>query len=503
MDKYQRQNSKLEDKDQCLVKTPFGRGLVTRTRFCAYGKEENESKINFYYALSNSKYKQIQEIRLVNWSSGTLFSSNDYPTIEPEVGFDVISQFGRGIISDIIPSTQTENELPKNDGHQANSTDTKDIKYVITLTSWRLANRSLVKCYLNKKSFRVVRKKFKHEMSAYEKVSMGKSKKKEATQQFIQSDYNKALVLYSEAIGFVRYVQHNANSTNELRADLLELMVTCNNNAATCCMKLKQWQEAKRFAKNALVLLDALYGKRGMKIHSVLGKDGISDAKLFGEWKGKSLVIVAKALMNSKDYEQAIEWLKKAKDWIDPYVLTTNQNSETYNSTIQKSKEIFASSQSTLSSMEKEINRLLHTCMQRKKAVNEKEKKRAKAMFGTKSSAKTKDSISNANSSKLENNTNGANESKPTNNGSNNNDAQVKDDILASNQPFSILKTKSSSMESSNEPIRKVKFEGLKEIDDNNDDADDEPWYLEHKEALIVTGTVLALGASLFLRPRK
>ena len=89
---------------------------------------------------------------------------------------------------------------------------------------------------------------------------------------FAEKDYTAALETYARAVDAVRYVQHNKQSSNEVRADLLVVMVTCSNNAATCCLQLKQWTEACNYAKNTLVLIDALEEKYGMKIHTILTK---------------------------------------------------------------------------------------------------------------------------------------------------------------------------------------------------------------------------------------
>jgi len=484
--RHQKRISDPEDIDQRLVITSYGKGLVVRTRNS--GRETNAEKINsiqkpYEYFSSSSKKIGIQEIRLLDWHSATLYSSADISSITPEIGFDVISQFGRGIITGI---NDVESKLPK--------------KYVISLTSWRLANRSLVKCYLTESSFCVVRKKVRREMNAYDKVMYAQKRKKDAAIQFSKGEYSPALMSYSDAVNVVRYVQHDSSSTNELRADLLEVMVTCNNNAATCCIKLKQWNEAKRFSTNAMILLDALYNKRGMKIHGILNKDGLTDPKLFGEWRGKSLTIVAKSWMNLKDYEQAIQWLKKAKECINPYFTGKSRN------------EASEPSQKILMIMDKEINKLLHHSMQKKKAIDKKEKLRAKAMFGgppssTSSNTSSKKVVANRNRENistqefLQIDTNKSKiKSLP--------DEKVENDLTGDDQPSPTSILRQPSFKESDTKIKnehRVKFgEGVKEGNEyiEEDDEFDEPWYKEHKEALIIAGAFLA-GATLFLRPRK
>lgn len=501
----QQQNNTPEDKDQRLVRTPYGKGLVVRTRFRK--REEtvqstNEVQKYYEYFSPNPKGIQIHEIRLLDWQSATLYSSANLTSITPEVGHDVISQYGRGIISEIIDPNpdDVESKLPK--------------KFLISLTSWRLANRSLVKCYLTESSFCVVRRKLRREMNAYDKVTYAQNRKKEAAVQFANAEYNPALLSYSDAVNAVRYVQHDSSSSNEIRADLLEVMVTCNNNAATCCIKLKQWNEAKRFATNAMILLDALYNKRGMKIHGILNKDGITDAKLFGEWRGKSLTNIAKTWMHLKDYEQGIQWLKKAKESINPYILHRDVDMSPAKKKIVENHQYY-SSQTILTRMDKEINKLLHHSLQKKKAIDKKEKLRAKAMFGGSSfSNPTKEMP------KLSVNDGERKEASPTKD-SNTKNKDLENKALKDTKNIkdvtenghhsrpSILRrpsiTTNGLNDSRNNNERRVQFgEGVKKANEyiDEDDEIEEPWYKEHKEALIIAGTFLA-GAALLLRPKK
>ena len=330
-----------------------------------------------------------------------------------------------------------------------------------------------------------------------------------------KSDHSQALITYSDAINSVRYVQHDSNSTNELRADLLEVMVTCNNNAATCCIKLKQWNEAKRFATNAMILLDALYNKRGMKIHTILNKDGITDAKLFGEWKGKSLLMIAKSWINQKDYEKAIQVLKEGKKALQPYLQKPNGNSVN-----KKGMPDFSSSQTALTSMDKEINKLLYISMQKRKEVSVKEKKRARAMFGgaNSSSSSTKTEVTTGNDKEPISSSNGLNSSPTRITNTNTNETDVSSN--RSRRRPSILKNKTPSPTKTNENDnddngnvnssshsdrgdRRVSFDETVKTNDFSDEEEEEPWYQEHKEALIVAGVFLAAGATMLLRPKK
>lgn len=321
-----------EDKDQKLVETPYGKGLVLRTRKHLDG---------------------VQEVELLDWKvanntgphrPATLYTSSKLASVKPASGDDVLTIYGRGQI------------LELRDNDQA----------VVLLSSWRLAGRSRVKCYLSLSSLSVVRPKKLFEMDVYERVEHGQKLKKEATEFFQRKEYEKALNVYSHAVDAVRYVQHKRDSSNEVRADLLVLMITCSNNAGTCCTKLQKWDDSIKLAKSALVLIEALEEKKGKKIHTFLNQEGVSDIKIFGEWKVKSYIITARSLSEKGDSSEAIEVLKKAQD----VILTMLANVPNGDLSI---KQLLVNG--------KEVKKLYATCRDQKKAQLQKEKQRAQAMF--------------------------------------------------------------------------------------------------------------------------
>jgi len=138
-------------------------------------------------------------------------------------------------------------------------------------------------------------------------------------------------------------------------------MITCCNNAGTCCYQLKQWEECYKFGQNALVLLNALYRKRaGSKLVDLLRNDGFSDAKLFGIWRVKSLLLISRGLLGRSLTEDAIETLKTASGIIATY------------------KQIEAA----LFPLEKEVRNTYNRCRHQNGLDRQKEKRRAVAMFG-------------------------------------------------------------------------------------------------------------------------
>eukprot|EP00555_Chaetoceros_dichaeta_P014662 CAMPEP_0198276000 /NCGR_PEP_ID=MMETSP1447-20131203/65076_1 /TAXON_ID=420782 /ORGANISM="Chaetoceros dichaeta, Strain CCMP1751" /LENGTH=475 /DNA_ID=CAMNT_0043970915 /DNA_START=102 /DNA_END=1526 /DNA_ORIENTATION=- len=165
---------------------------------------------------------------------------------------------------DDTTSTTSDSSIPQHQNQIQNQKERVLTKYQIELTSWRLAGRSTVKCYLFQPSHptpaptptsptsppstittppptqtvRAIRPKTLSEMSPHEKVHLALHQKQKASLSFATRSFPAALHLYASAVDAVRYVQHDSQSTNECRADLIDVMVTCSNNAATCCVQL-------------------------------------------------------------------------------------------------------------------------------------------------------------------------------------------------------------------------------------------------------------------------
>ena len=330
-----------EDKVQFIVQTPYGRGLVIRTR-----KATKEAP-------------QMRQIELVEWkhaaeqsNSGTktgvikpqyLYSTADFPSVPAKVGDEVMCTFGRGKVTEIrIPNS--------NDNDTSNEPQTT---IVVLLSSWRLARRSRVSLYLRPDAVRVVRPKKIYEMTVHERIDAALAFKDQAAKEFSAKDYQTAVQSYAKAID----------------ADLLVVMFTCTNNAGMCARHLGKWEESSNFGKNAEVLLDAMEQKKGMKIHSILVQDGYSDVQTFGVWKVKALMLQARALAEKQEFDKTIEILKKAHEIITTHA--TEANAKEHGASVK-----------TLRNLEKEVHKLHTRSKERKSLQIKKEKQRAAAMFG-------------------------------------------------------------------------------------------------------------------------
>ena len=337
--------------------------------------------------------------------SDIMYTTEKLDSVDPVAGDDVICSVGRGRVTKIISvkilkkqnqhcgddNTGGDKRCNDDDDNDAEQKQVRELlKYEVELTSWRLAGRRKVKCYMYKQALQVVRKKMLSEMNAQERVDFAQRQKASAAKVFKDKQYQHALNLYAGAVDSVRFVQHDDSSSNETRADLVEVMVTCSNNASTCCAQLGRWPEAAKFAQNALILLDALIDKKGGCIHTILISDvqdggcGLCDAKLFGEWRVKSYILIARSLSEKKDYSGAIEILRRARNIIVEYSVVGGSGDggdggikPTGNADRTKA------SVAHLRVQDKELRRLITSYMEHKKAEKKKEKQRAQAMFGS------------------------------------------------------------------------------------------------------------------------
>jgi hypothetical protein len=507
----------------------------------------------------------MQEIQLTTWNA-KLYSPLEYPSVPLQVGQDVLCQFGRGKIIELRTTNtptkscvEPDQQDPQPSSEQVASTTTTMV--VVQLSSWRLAHRSRVLLYLQPLSITaVVRSKQPYEMNVYEKVEYAQHIKDTlANPLFQQQQYAAAWQAYLQAVHVVKYVQHDAQSNNYVRADLIVLMITCCNNAALCAMHLattadaptnssamtattktnnnnhhnnnnnshKYWEQVYSLANQALALLDALYLKRGLRIHTLLTTKPTStkpisttststttttfytDAKLFGEWRVKSLVLMAKALLYDQlEYDAAMVLLKRAHEILVDYSTPTNHE---YDVALLPS----------LQRQDKEVRRLVMLVKEKKREAKAKERNVAKAMFASTSTTTTTTTTTTSHHHNDASNKNTVSPKKDLNDTRNGNDmAEEKKDSANSSPSVRNVKTagkaaatfekkvsfapdvKGSSTPSpnntNNATTRGVDMNQQepdeRDSGDDEEEAEEDSFLTQHQEALILTGAVAFIG---------
>ena len=472
-----------------IYNTPYGRALLYNTKDNLYNQNssQNNEEKNEESALALPRVHclKLQDIVLADGKHPTLYTcAKTLPHPKPRGDDDVIlGNFGRGTVLKVESCSE------------GSSGD--DEKVVVQLTNWRLARRSTVKIYCNASNFtnseqyRIVRKKRVYEMSIYERIEHSKVLKKEAIPHFVKGDYEKALDLFTQAVYAVRMQQHTPESTNEMRADLVEIMISCSNNAASCFVKMGKWEEAQQHARNALLLIDALDGKRGQKVHLILREGGLSDLKIFGEWRVKSYLIIARAEAEQQEFSMALARLKQA--------MSVTRGGIGINAKVKLGLE----------KQDNEIRRLMQTYGERHKMLYRKEKARAKAMFSGNEKSKsingTKPDQNGSNVSKVEQKA--SLKGKTINNDKKkvvpSEKKSEKDVTQVENVNKSNVKDTTKSLPDTTKSLPDNNDENLDSNEgyDGNSEDDYIPWYEEHKEALILTGVgALALGTIVTMR---
>lgn len=496
------QDNKRQDNDEKInqrkVQTPYGEGLVLSTRSSTNNNDTAKVKTTKKEENNAKTYEvQLSSWKLSNNTYPKLYTCTNLPSVRPQIDDDVICTYGRGTVVSSSPTNNNNDSINKN---------SNNMMYHIEFTSWKLNGRSKVHGYINESSLSVVRPKETYEMTPYERILYSYKQKQKATIYFSKhKDYKNALTYYTKAVNALRYVEYDTSCDNDLRCDLIELMITCSNNAATCSMKMiveknnegDCLHNANKFAMNALVLLDALYTKRGLKIHTALLKKGISDYKLFGEWKCKSILFCVRYCMHKNEYNDAIDKLKHAKGIIETYKKEDDSSSMMLKS---------------MNNLEKEINKFMSICLKKKKEMLKKEKARAQAMFGNaskKSSNKVTTTNTTETNKKKENNKDANNKGKEDFRNENN-IKSVESTTPNTKEINGILQHKIKNNDTSSPNTKSLKSVSFDNNENENyiyqeeydeDEYEEQPWYSQHKEALIVTGLgCLSIAGMMFLR---
>jgi hypothetical protein len=217
-------------------------------------------------------------------------------TVDLAVGDVVLCAYGRGRVVRVCSDTQ---------------------RVAVCLSSWRLSGRSKVTCYLASHEVVVVRLKKISEMSVHEMVMFVQELKEKAAREFATKDYAAALLTSTRAIDAAQYVNRKSGSSSSiLQLNAVTLTVACSIRAAACCRQLNQSHEAATIAQDALVIigntLEAPKLDGSIRTH-VKNKRDHGYNRVFGEWRVKNLLVLARVSIEQQDYEQALQVLDNAR----------------------------------------------------------------------------------------------------------------------------------------------------------------------------------------------
>jgi tetratricopeptide (TPR) repeat protein len=157
-----------------------------------------------------------------------------------------------------------------------------------------------------------------HEMSLSDRVEYAQELKGQAAKDFASKDYKAAYQAYARAVDLVQTAtETSCNMGIDGRVHAVMLVITCSIKAAVCSRNLEQWDEAERLARNATAILDSLEPRLGENIRVQVDQTAYS--RIFGEWRVKSLMVMAQASAEKQNTEQAIKLLTRAQDVIAEY----------------------------------------------------------------------------------------------------------------------------------------------------------------------------------------
>ena len=121
-------------------------------------------------------------------------------------------------------------------------------------------------CFLNISDLTYVPKKKFNETNSLEKIEAANEKREMAKRALANNDLAAADSLYTQATFFLQNTDNAELTDNHDRAAMIESMIACKNNNAMTSLKLKRYKEAIQHATEALLLLDAVYKQRGLKV---------------------------------------------------------------------------------------------------------------------------------------------------------------------------------------------------------------------------------------------
>jgi IQ calmodulin-binding motif len=352
-----------------LVQTPYGVGTVVACRAYVPGgtdddeKDDEETLFDDRTRASGYKY----HIRIACDSDSVspcsrLVTFENYPSIEPEIGSEVVLTCFHSSMNDTLQRGRVVNLRPN--ARQA----------VVRLVTWRLVRQtppitvtisskrskeggaftelskkryyptvSFVTCYLGYESIQVVSPKSVEDMNAYETLLYVYERQHLAYEQYVARHYATCCDLYESAITAIRSLlfDKQLSEAQTVRGNLILTQIRCCNQAAICCLHMSNYQGVIGHAMSALKMLRAMEKKREMSyaLSSNASSSGLSsecepatdqqerrqldrlcgELRVFGVWRIKAMQLLTLALVKFSQWEHAKEICLQAHKIIVKY----------------------------------------------------------------------------------------------------------------------------------------------------------------------------------------
>ena len=148
--------------------------------------------------------------------------------------------------------------------------------------------------------------------------------KDQGTSFYKAQQFTSAKVKYAEALASIQ--NQSGDFTNEQRAIIFEMSLTCSSNLALCSWSLNEFQECIVHGRNTLLLIQAIESKLSdSQIWEELVKKGMSKQKLTS-LKLKALRIIGKAEFEKGDYDDSKNDLEAALRFSEDAKVTKELN---------------------------------------------------------------------------------------------------------------------------------------------------------------------------------
>ncbi|CAH0494050.1 unnamed protein product [Peronospora farinosa] len=123
-------------------------------------------------------------------------------------------------------------------------------------------------------------------------------------EEFRKGKLQDAVYSYLRSLGFLDRVDQDS-ATHKEKAAIIQTMIRCHLNIAACKLKLNAYVDAEIASTNALGILKVLSENREGNVVTWMGRLGMSEQLMFGDWPSKARFRRAQACIKLKKYMDA------------------------------------------------------------------------------------------------------------------------------------------------------------------------------------------------------
>uniref|UniRef100_M4B444 peptidylprolyl isomerase n=1 Tax=Hyaloperonospora arabidopsidis (strain Emoy2) TaxID=559515 RepID=M4B444_HYAAE len=123
-------------------------------------------------------------------------------------------------------------------------------------------------------------------------------------EEFRLGKLQEAVYSYLRALGFLQRVEQD-HATHKEKATIIQTMIRCHLNIGACKLKLDAYADAEIACTNALSILSVLSENREGNVVTWMGRLGMSEQLMFGDWPSKARFRRAQACVKQEKYADA------------------------------------------------------------------------------------------------------------------------------------------------------------------------------------------------------